>query len=250
VALERAIAEAQTARSAALDEAARLMKERDSNLLVLSDTEIFELDRRVEIAELKAQRFEMILPELIDRLGEARSVVRRAEITTARTLYMRAMEMFTDSAAETVRFADDIKKFRDELVSKGFRELLSLPSIPALESGAVILAPDILERVREELDRANGVRPRNEPEIVVSKAVASVAAADALAPEPVRLPEAAQPPFLTDDDVPADGEGLVRVTILRPGVDLHGRQLSGIVTIPKSDAIALLRRGAADLATD
>jgi hypothetical protein len=253
VALERAIAEAQTARSAALDEAARLMKERDSNLLVLSDTEIFALDRRVEIAELKAQRYEMILPELINRLREARSVVRQAEVETAKLLYLKAVQAFAESAATTSRFGNDVIKFRQDLTARGFRELLDLPSIPANGSGAIIIAPDILERLHNELDRAaNGVRPQPEPEIVASKAVAAVATADALAPEPVgrRLPEPAPLLILSDDDLPTNESGEVRVAILKPGIDLNGVQLSGIVTIPKSDALALLRSGAADLAGD
>jgi hypothetical protein len=247
--LERAIKEAQQGREEAFAEIERLSARRHANILDLSDDEIFALDREIERAELRAERFETILPGLAERLKEARSKARRAEAETAKSLYLTALSTFLESAQTTLRFGNDVVKFRDDLAARGFRELLGLPGIPAMPNGAIVLASEVLERLIDEIDRAtNGVRPRAEPEIAAAVAIPRAAAS--AAPVGRTLPPIAELPLMSDDDVPTDADGLVRVSILRAGVEVDGQRLSGIVTLPKDKALALLRRGAADLASD
>ncbi|GAA5264274.1 hypothetical protein ACOSOMT5_P0694 [Acidiphilium sp. MT5] len=251
--LERAISEAQAGRRAALVEAERLMARRQSEILDLDDDEIFEIDKAIERAELRAERFDLILPTLAERLNEARSKARRAETETAKSLYITALSSFMESAQTTARFGNDVIKFRDDLTSRGFRELLALPSIPTLGSGAIVLAPDILERLADELDRiTNNARPRAEPETAAARATPSAPIAAAASPPIVgrTLPPINELPLMADNDLPVDTNGMVRVSILRAGVEIDGQRLSGIVALPKEKALPLLRRGVADLADE
>lgn len=249
--LERAIREAQQGREEAFAEIERLTARRQAAILDLTDEEIFALDRDIERAELRAERFDMILPGLADRLKEARSKARRTEVETARSLYLQAVSAFVESAQVTLKFGNEVVKFRDDLAGKGFRELLGLPGIPATPIGAIILAPELLDRLIDELDRAtNGVGPRAEPEAAAALAVPVAPRAAASSPPVIgrTLPPVTEFPLMADPDLPTDADGNVRISILRAGVEIDGQRLSGIVVLPKEKALPLLRRGAADLA--
>ncbi len=206
-----------------------LQKQRHAALLDdASDADLDKLERQIDRAEVRLEKFNAAEPELLERLTAARSAARQRRWRELRDAYASAAGEFLVAARVTLEKHSTLVATIEQARREGFEAEANatMPATPNI-NGSPLLAPDLLD--------------------IFERAVTPPAA-------PVRRPAKAEPPAVPDiwnDKHPGyhhpTAQNLRTILPRPPGRSTqHGIELHGGVPIPAEDLSA--KRDADDLA--
>jgi hypothetical protein len=241
--LAAAIARLLTEKSAAEGEMVRI-SDRRTELLITDDDAGLDRDERLsERAYRIVERCDIALRDLRARLAVARDVERQARWRELKSRHDASVAEFAATYRRALEAFENLAQIRNTAQTSGFAE----------EARGLIAPPHILTRellvlFENELDRQRAAAvPQPKP----SPRPASPAPATKPQPAPKPKPQkAATPPAKPKPPAP-DQDGNLKITVLRPGIEIEGRarpQLGEIVSLPAAGAMRIVESGGADFA--
>lgn len=243
VALSRLTAE----RAAARESIARAMADRDALLLVDgSDAKISEADAIADRFRLVLERCDAIEPKLLAELTALRTEAKQARWRTLRSRYDAAAIEHASAMRSAVETAAVMLNINDEARSAGFEHETQASFIPP----ARMVSTEALNQFEISIERARELaRPAPPPAPVAPPPKVVAVPKQAVKPAPVAV--APKPPPKPFTPPVPDEHGNVKITIIRPGLEIAGRarpRSGEVVTLPHAEAMRIVQSGHADFA--
>ena len=242
--VEAALARLADERAKARQAVADAMRDRDALLLIdETDKKIAELDAQADRRRLTLERCDKAEPLLLRELEELRSEAKRARWRELRKRYDVAALAHAGAMRAAVETALVMLNMNDEARSAGFEHEVMAAFIPPVRTVRV----EALTEFDVAIERAREMgKPAPPPAAPPPKVVAA-------APKPAARPTPAPPPPPPKPFVAPkpDADGNVKVTIIRPGIELEGRarpRAGETIALPHADAMRIVRSGHADFA--
>jgi hypothetical protein len=229
-------------RAAAREAVATCLRRRDELLLSGSDSDIANVDADLDAKRLVIERLDAIEPRLLEQLAARRTAAKAAKWNDIRGRYETASVAYRDALRRAVELQAAVRNIHDESRRLGFEHQSATLPTPTRWA-----TPEGISEYEVNLERwVDAQRPR--PVVAPAKPVAPPPAkptpiapkAKAVAPKPA--PQPAKPPF----EPPT--EGVARITLLKPGVEIHGvgHAIASTVEVDAAVAKKIVEAGKAE----